>query len=70
MMDNAEAAARINALDAWVARYPRSNTFRQFWQDYHAQDPELAEFMNHGLEEEWTRDGRIALAEPKPRRRD
>jgi hypothetical protein len=45
MMNNAEAAKRIYALDAWVARYPRSNTFRQFWQDYEAQDPELHEFL-------------------------
>ena len=45
MMDNEEAAARIHALDAWVASYPRSNTFRQFWKDYRAQDPELHEFL-------------------------
>ena len=55
-MDNAEAAKRINALDAWVARYPRSNTFRQFWQDYEAQDPELHEFLGTSDRKTWDGD--------------
>lgn len=55
-MNNAEASARINALDAWVARYPRSNTFRQFWQDYHAQDPELAEWIKTSDRDSWDQD--------------
>ena len=38
-MNNEEAEARIHALHSWVARYPRSNTFRQFWQEYSEKDP-------------------------------
>jgi hypothetical protein len=61
MMNNAEAAARIHALDAWVARYPRTNTFRQFWQDYDAQDPELAEWIKSSDRDSWDQDVRDAL---------
>lgn len=60
-MNNAEAAARIHALDAWVARYPRSNTFRQFWDDYKSQDPELEEFIAHSDRNTWDDDVRNAL---------
>ena len=54
MMKNDEAEVRIHALDAWVARYPRSNTFRQFWDDYDAQDPELDEFLEKSDREAWS----------------
>jgi hypothetical protein len=47
MMNNDEAEARIGALDAWTAGYPRSNTFRQFWQDYRDRDPELYDFLKN-----------------------
>ena len=47
MMNNDEAEARIRALDAWTAGYPRSNTFRQFWQDYRDRDPELYDFLKN-----------------------
>lgn len=60
-MNNEEATARIHALDAWAARYPRSNTFRQFWQDYEAQDPELEEFLATSDRENWDDGVRNAL---------
>ena len=60
-MDNAEAAARIHALDAWVANYPRSITFRQFWKDYRAQDPELHEFLERADPKTWDEGVRNAL---------
>jgi len=46
----------------WLyARYPRSNTFPQFWRDYHAQNPELAEFINTSDRDTWDQDVRDAL---------
>ena len=54
MISNNEAEARINALDAWVARYPRANTFRQFWEDYQGQDPELHEFLESSDRRTWS----------------
>lgn len=54
MMNNDEAEARIHALDAWVAGYPRSNTFRQFWDDYQAQDPELHQFLEKSDRNAWS----------------
>ena len=54
MMHNDEAEARIQALDAWVARYPRSNTFRQFWKDYREQDAELHEFLEKSDRDTWS----------------
>lgn len=53
-MNNDEAEARIHALDAWTARYPRSNTFRQFWKDYREQDPELHEFLENSDRNTWS----------------
>ena len=61
MMDHAEAAARIHVLDAWLASYPRSNTFRQFWKDYRAQDPELHEFLETTYQTTWDEGVRDAL---------
>ncbi|MEJ2791010.1 MULTISPECIES: hypothetical protein [unclassified Pseudoxanthomonas] len=52
-MKNEEAVARIHALDAWVSRYPRSNTFRQFWKDYDKQDLELAAFLSDSDRGTW-----------------
>lgn len=60
-MNNEDATARIHALDAWVARYPRSNTFRQFWADYEARDPELKEFLATSDRESWDEGVRNAL---------
>ena len=54
MISNEEAGARIHALDAWVSLYPRSNTFRQFWNDYRAQDPELHEFLEKSERDTWS----------------
>lgn len=54
MMNNDEAEARIHALDAWVAGYPRSNTFRQFWDDYQAQHPELHQFLEKSDRNAWS----------------
>lgn len=53
-MNNDEAEARIHALDAWTARYPRSNTFRQFWQDYREVDPELHKFLEESDRASWS----------------
>lgn len=52
--ENDEAEARDQALDAWVSRYPRSNTFRQFWQDYREQDPALHEFLEKSDRDSWS----------------
>lgn len=54
MMTNEDAEARVRALDAWVSQYPRSNTFRQFWKDYEAQDPELHEFLAKSDRQSWS----------------
>lgn len=60
-MNNDEAEARIHALDAWVAKYPRSNTFRQFWQEYREKDPELDEFLESSDRSTWSEGVRDAL---------
>lgn len=54
MISNDQAESRIRALDAWTARYPRSNTFRQFWVDYEAQEPELHEFLAKSDRNSWS----------------
>lgn len=54
MINNEEAEVRIDALDAWVATYSRSNTFRQFWQDYREIDPELHEFLEKSDRDSWS----------------
>lgn len=56
MITNEIAQARIHALDAWVSQYPRSNTFRQFWEDYQAQDPALHEFLATSDPTTWDED--------------
>lgn len=60
-MNIEEAVARLHALDEWVCRYPRSNTFAQFRSDYAGQDPELETFLATSDRASWNQDLQDAI---------